>query len=90
METTTPNSVKELLERNSTPPTTEEVMELFVKLSYEDKDNFVYHLLQFMRNFYTSCGRKELESENPNSSFVEKCFRNRITLENLITLYEQV
>ena len=90
METTTPNTPQELMEMNSTPPTLEEMMEMFVKMGYEDKDNFIFHLLQWMRNFYGSCGGKELERDEPNPKFVEKCWRNKVTLDNIISLYQEV
>ena len=87
---TIPNSPKELLEMNTKPPTMDDVIELWMKLSYEDKDNTVYHLLQKMRNFYTNMGSKEMEKDEPNWDWVGKCLFCKTTMENIITLHQQV
>ena len=91
MNTQTPNTPQELMEMNTTPPTMEDVVEMWMKLPYEDKDNTVFELLMRMKNFFMNMGTKEMEKDGDvDGNFVGKCFYNKVTMEHILTLYKEV
>ncbi len=57
MTTSTPNTLEELITMNTqeeeTEVTTQDtMMDLFLSLSYEEQDNFIYHLLKGQLKFH--------------------------------------
>lgn len=89
--TMTPNSPQELLELNSKKEVTkEEVWDQWLELDYSDKDNFIFHTLQFMRDFYSDCLSRELNKDNPDPKKICLFTKDLSTMSSIITLHESV
>ena len=89
--TNTPNTPKELLERNKEPKklTPQELMESFLELSYEEQDNLIFQLLKGTLGFHKFLLQKSEEGDKklPNTL---QLMRDVTKLEVICELYQEV
>ena len=98
MTTSVPNTPQELLNMNlntnqedpeTTPVTPESLLEDYLELSYDDQDNFIFHLLQGQLKFHLFLLEKSKNGDPnlPNTESLEKDVRR---LQICCDLYQLV
>ena len=88
--TTTPSTPQELLELNTKePPTPESLYEQWCEMSYEDEDNFIYHLLQSQLKFHKFLLGKSMEGDKslPDTN---RLVQDVTKLEIICNLYQEI
>ena len=88
--TTTPQTPQELLELNTKREVTIDTLkEDFWELSYDDQDNFIYHLLQFQLNFHISLLKKSMDGDKklPNTN---RLVQDVTKLQIICDLYQDI
>ena len=86
--TTVPNTPNELILQN-TKLTPEQLGEKFAQLTYEEQDNFIFHLLQVQRNFHQFLLEKSKKGDK-NLPNTEQLVIDVTKLELICKLYEEI
>ena len=90
MATETPNTPQELLNLNQKEEVTPEtLMEKFLELSYEEQDNFLFHLLQGSLKFHQFLLEKSRKGDK-NLPNTDRLLVDCVKLEQCVELYRQV
>ena len=90
MTTSTPNTPQELLELNSKEEVTPEtLLEGYLEMSYEEQDNFLYHLLQGSLKFHQFLleQSKKGDKKLPDT---QRLIEDVLRLEMCVSLYGEV
>ena len=88
MSTSVPETVQELLSQNH-KFTLEELMDKLTDFSYEEQDNFIYHLLQKQLKFHKFLLQKSIEGDKklPNTN---QLVVDTTKLEVICSLYSEI